>query len=127
MIAFTRDGAFEMLGMNDLLTVRAHTEELLSKNPALIFGVLAKRDLNQVSFEQRAMAGDPKNPVTQTVRYVPAADFAKLLGFDGIRVDRPRTSCPRGSAPSPPTSRSCWSSSRTPRSQRCHRTCASNS
>jgi len=94
VIAFTGDGAFEMLGMNELLTVRAHAEELLSANPTLIFAVLVNKDLNQVSFEQRALAGDPKNPVTQTVPYVPAADFAKLLGFEGIRVDRPEDVVP---------------------------------
>jgi pyruvate dehydrogenase (quinone) len=94
VIAFTGDGAFEMLGMNELLTVKAHAEELLAKNPTLIFAVLVNKDLNQVSFEQRAQAGDPKNPVTQTVPYVPAADFAKLLGFEGIRVDRPEDVVP---------------------------------
>jgi pyruvate dehydrogenase (quinone) len=40
------------------------------------------------------MAGDPKNPVTQTVPYVPAAGFAELLGFEGIRVDRPEDVVP---------------------------------
>jgi pyruvate dehydrogenase (quinone) len=89
VIAFTGDGAFEMLGMNELLTVVAHAEELLSKNPTLIFAVLVNEDLNQVSFEQRAQAGDPKNPVTQTIPYVPAAGYAKLLGLEGIRVDKP--------------------------------------
>ncbi len=89
VIAFTGDGAFEMLGMNELLTVKHYQEQLLSKNPTLIFCVLVNKDLNQVSFEQRALAGDRKNPATQTVPYVPAADFARLLGFEGIRVDRP--------------------------------------
>jgi pyruvate dehydrogenase (quinone) len=40
------------------------------------------------------MAGDPKNPATQTVPYVPAAGFAELLGFEGIRVDRPEDVVP---------------------------------
>ena len=60
----------------------------------LIFAVLVNQDLNQVSFEQRAMGGDPKNPATQTLPYVPAADFARLLGFEGIRVDRPEDVVP---------------------------------
>jgi pyruvate dehydrogenase (quinone) len=89
VVAFTGDGAFEMLGMNELLTVRRYADQLLSKNPTLIFAVLVNRDLNQVSFEQRAMAGDPKNPETQTVPYVPAAEFARLMGFEGIEVNRP--------------------------------------
>ena len=80
--------------MNELLTVKARADELLGKNPTLVFAVLVNRDLNQVSFEQRAQAGDPKNPVTQTVPYVPAAEFARLLGFEGIRVDRPEDVVP---------------------------------
>jgi pyruvate dehydrogenase (quinone) len=89
VVAFSGDGAFEMLGMNELLTVRHYADQLLSKNPTLIFAVLVNKDLNQVSFEQRAMSGDPKNPETQTIPYVPAADFARLMGFEGIKVDRP--------------------------------------
>jgi pyruvate dehydrogenase (quinone) len=89
VVAFTGDGAFEMLGMNELLTVRKYADELLSKNPTLIFAVLVNEDLNQVSFEQRAEAGDPKNPMTQTIPYVPAAEWARLLGFEGIKVTRP--------------------------------------
>jgi pyruvate dehydrogenase (quinone) len=36
------------------------------------------------------LSADPKNPATQTVPYVPAAEFARLLGFEGIKVDRPQ-------------------------------------
>ena len=89
VIAFTGDGAFEMLGMNELLTVKRYLEELTAKNPTLIFTVLVNEDLNQVSYEQRVLSADPKNPATQTVPYVPAADFARLLGFEGIKVNRP--------------------------------------
>jgi pyruvate dehydrogenase (quinone) len=89
VIAFTGDGAFEMLGMNELLTVKHYQEELTAKNPTLIFAVLVNEDLNQVSFEQRVLGADPKNPATQTVPYVPAAELARLFGFEGIKVDRP--------------------------------------
>jgi pyruvate dehydrogenase (quinone) len=89
VIAFTGDGAFSMLGMNELLTVVRYNDQLLTSNPTLIFAVLVNEDLNQVSYEQRALAGDPKNPLTQTVPYVPAADWARLLGFEGIKVDDP--------------------------------------
>ena len=89
VIAFTGDGAFEMLGMNELLTVKRYTSQLVSKNPTLIFCVLVNEDLNQVSYEQRVLAADPKNPETQTVPYVPAAEFAQLLGFEGIKVTKP--------------------------------------
>jgi pyruvate dehydrogenase (quinone) len=89
VIAFTGDGAFSMLGMNELLTVKRYLKELTEKNPTLIFCVLVNKDLNQVSYEQRVLSADPKNPATQTLPYVPAADFARLLGLEGILVDRP--------------------------------------
>jgi pyruvate dehydrogenase (quinone) len=89
VIAFTGDGAFEMLGMNELLTVKRYLNDLTAKNPTLIFAVLVNEDLNQVSYEQRVLSADPKNPFTQTVPYVPAAEFAKLLGFEGIKVTSP--------------------------------------
>jgi len=89
VIAFTGDGAFEMLGMNELLTVKRYYDMLLRENPTLIFTVLVNEDLNQVSMEQRVLSGDPKNPETQTLPYVPAAGFAQLLGFEGIKITRP--------------------------------------
>lgn len=90
VIAFTGDGAFQMLGMNELITVKRYVDDLCGKNPTLIFAVLVNEDLNQVSYEQRVQAADPKNPQTQTVPYVPAAEIAKLLGFEGIKITRPK-------------------------------------
>jgi pyruvate dehydrogenase (quinone) len=89
VIGLTGDGAFQMLGMNELLTVKHYLPRLMAQNPTLVFVVLANNDLNQVSMEQRALAGDPKNPETQTLPYFPAAEFARLLGFEGIKVERP--------------------------------------
>jgi pyruvate dehydrogenase (quinone) len=89
VVAFTGDGAFEMLGMNELLTVKHYLEQLCGQNPTLVFTVLVNEDLNQVSYEQRVLSADPKNPQTQTVPYVPAAEFARMLGFEGIKVTKP--------------------------------------
>ena len=89
VIAFAGDGAFSMLGMNELITVKRYINQLCAQNPTLIFAVLVNEDLNQVSYEQRALSGDPKNPKTQTVPYVPAAEFARLLGLEGIKVEKP--------------------------------------
>jgi len=89
VIAFAGDGAFEMLGMNELITVKRYVKELCSQNPTLIFAVLVNEDLNQVSYEQRVLTGDPKNPSTQDVPYIPAAEFARMLGFEGIKVEKP--------------------------------------
>ena len=79
-----------MLGMNELLTVNRYLPQLMTQNKTLIFVVLSNDDLNQVSMEQRVLGADPKNPETQTLPYLPAADYAKLLGFEGIKVDNPK-------------------------------------
>ena len=89
VIGFTGDGAFQMLGMNELITVKRYLPMLMEQNKTLVFVVLANNDLNQVSMEQRVLSGDPKNPETQTLPYFPAAEFARLLGFEGIKVERP--------------------------------------
>jgi len=90
VIGFCGDGAFQMLGMNELITVKRYEQMLMAgSNKTLVFCVLVNDDLNQVSMEQRVLSGDPKNPETQTLPYVPAAEFAKLLGFEGIKVERP--------------------------------------
>ncbi len=47
------------------------------------------RDLNQVTWEQRIEAGDPKLPMTQSIPDCPYASYAESLGLQGIRVDRP--------------------------------------
>ena len=51
--------------------------------------VLHNNDLNQVTWEQRVMYGDPKLDASQELPDFPYADYAELLGLDGIRVDRP--------------------------------------
>jgi len=89
VIGFTGDGAFQMLGMNELLTVKRYLPQLMEQNKTLIFSVLVNNDLNQVSMEQRVLSGDPKNPETQTLPYMPAANFAESLGFTGIKVTTP--------------------------------------
>jgi pyruvate dehydrogenase (quinone) len=51
--------------------------------------VLNNRDLNQVTWEQRAMVGDPKFDASQDLPDFPYARYAELIGFKGIRVDSP--------------------------------------
>jgi pyruvate dehydrogenase (quinone) len=51
--------------------------------------VLNNRDLNQVTWEQRAMAGDPRFEGTQSIPDFPYARYAESLGLLGVRVDRP--------------------------------------
>jgi pyruvate dehydrogenase (quinone) len=55
----------------------------------LIVLVLNNRDLNQVTWEQRAMSGDPKFEGSQDLPDFPYASYAELIGLKGIRVDQP--------------------------------------
>ena len=51
--------------------------------------VLNNRDLNQVTWEQRAMEGDPSYAASQSIPDFPYARYAELIGLHGIRVDEP--------------------------------------
>jgi pyruvate dehydrogenase (quinone) len=86
-VALVGDGAMQMNGMAELITAAKYYDRWA--DPRLIVLVLNNQDLNQVTWEQRAMEGDPKNPLTQAIPDVRYADFAKLIGLDGIRVETP--------------------------------------
>ena len=87
VIALVGDGAMLMNGINCLITIANYWKEW--SDPRLIIMVLANRDLNQVTWEQRVMAGDPKYEASQTVPEFAFAQYAELLGLTGIRVDKP--------------------------------------
>jgi pyruvate dehydrogenase (quinone) len=87
VIAFVGDGAFQMNGMNELITVAKYWERW--GDPQLVVCVCNNRDLNMVTWEQRVLAGDPKFPATQEIPDFPAARFAELVGLRGIKVERP--------------------------------------
>jgi pyruvate dehydrogenase (quinone) len=80
------DGAFQMLGMNGLITVKRHWEQWA--DPTFVVLVLRNDDLNQVSWEMR-MAGDPRWDTAQLVEPVDYAAFARTLGFEAITVESP--------------------------------------
>ena len=86
-IALTGDGAMQMNGLNACITVAKYWKEW--SDPRWITLVLNNRDLNQVTWEQRIMEGDPKFEVTQDLPDFPYARFAESLGLKGIRVDNP--------------------------------------
>jgi pyruvate dehydrogenase (quinone) len=88
VVAVVGDGAFQMNGMNELLTVKRYWDSHLRKgNAPLVFCVFANQDLNQVTWEQRVLSGDPRNPATQQIPDFPYAQYAELVGFKGIRCD----------------------------------------
>jgi pyruvate dehydrogenase (quinone) len=86
-LALVGDGAMQMNGMAELITAAKYYDRWA--DPRLVVLVLNNRDLNQVTWEQRAMEGDPKNPATQTIPDVRYADFARMIGLEGIRVESP--------------------------------------
>lgn len=87
VVAMVGDGAMQMNGNAELVTVQQYWQRWDS--PTFIVLVLNNGDLNQVTWEQRALAGDPEFSPAQEVIDFPYARYADMLGFKGIRVDRP--------------------------------------
>ncbi|MGV9995084.1 thiamine pyrophosphate-requiring protein [Streptomyces sp. NPDC003374] len=86
-IALVGDGAMQMNGMAELITVAKYWREW--QDPRLVVAVLNNQDLNQVTWEMRAMTGAPQFLPSQSIPDVAYADFARLIGLDGIRVEKP--------------------------------------
>ncbi|MBG0737956.1 thiamine pyrophosphate-requiring protein [Paeniglutamicibacter antarcticus] len=80
------DGAFQMLGMNELITIKKYMQEW--DNPQLIIMVLHNNDLTQVSWEMRTEDANPVWETSQDVESIDYAGWAELLGFQGIRVKK---------------------------------------
>ncbi|MDQ6752901.1 MAG: thiamine pyrophosphate-requiring protein [Actinomycetota bacterium] len=86
-IAFVGDGAMQMNGMAELITIKRYWQEW--EDPRLIVAVLHNNDLNQVTWELRAMAGSPKFTESQSLPDVDYAAFARSLGLAGVTVTSP--------------------------------------
>ncbi|MGH7476696.1 MAG: thiamine pyrophosphate-requiring protein [Longimicrobiales bacterium] len=86
-IALVGDGAMQMNGMNGLITIGKYWKQW--QDPRLVIGVLSNCDLNQVTWEQRALAGDPEYTASQDVPSLDFARYAELLGLYGERVEDP--------------------------------------
>ncbi|HEM7843386.1 thiamine pyrophosphate-requiring protein [Burkholderia multivorans] len=87
VIALVGDGAMQMNNMAELITVSKYWRTWA--DPRWICMVLNNEDLNQVTWEQRVMEGDPKFDASQQIPNVPYSRFATLLGLKGIYVDDP--------------------------------------
>jgi pyruvate dehydrogenase (quinone) len=87
VIVFEGDGAMQMNGLAELITIKHYWHEWA--DPRLIIAVLHNDDLNQVTWEMRAMEGAPKFTESQTLPDVDYAAFAASLGLQGINVDKP--------------------------------------
>jgi pyruvate dehydrogenase (quinone) len=87
VIAMVGDGAMQMNGINELITIEKYWREW--SDPRLIVLVLYNHDLNQVTWEQRAFAGDPKFEGSQSLPDFPFARYAELLGLTGVAMRTP--------------------------------------
>lgn len=87
-IAIVGDGAMQMNGLAELITVAKYFQQW--SDPRLIVAVLNNQDLNQVTWEMRAMQGAPQFEPSQHLPDVRYADFAVGLGLYGVRVEDPQ-------------------------------------
>lgn len=87
VIVFSGDGAMQMNGMAELITIKRYWRQW--DDPRLIVAILHNNDLNQVTWEMRAMAGAPKFAASQELPDVDYAGFAAGLGLNAMAVKDP--------------------------------------
>ncbi|MFD2081843.1 pyruvate dehydrogenase (quinone) [Actinopolymorpha cephalotaxi] len=87
VVALVGDGAMQMNGMAELLTISRYYR--LWSDPRCVICVFHNNDLNQVTWELRAMGGEPKFEESQALPEVSYADFAAGIGLDAVTVDHP--------------------------------------
>ena len=87
VVALVGDGAMQMNGLAELVTVARYRERW--SDPRLVVCVLNNHDLNQVTWEMRAMQGAPSFLPSQQLPDVRYADFAESVGLRGLRVEEP--------------------------------------
>ncbi|MGH2861755.1 MAG: thiamine pyrophosphate-requiring protein, partial [Solirubrobacteraceae bacterium] len=87
VFALMGDGAMQMNGINEMITIAKYHDRWPDQRFVIL--VLNNRDLNQVTWEQRVMNGDPKFPGSQDLPDFPYARYAEMLGLKGVRVQSP--------------------------------------
>lgn len=87
VVALVGDGAMQMNNLAELITIQKYWQGW--SDPRLIVCVFNNGDLNQVTWEQRVMEGNPRFEATQDVPDVPYAKFAESIGLKGIFIDDP--------------------------------------
>ena len=85
-IAMVGDGAMQMGGMAEMLTAAKYYKTWA--DPRLVVLVLTNEDLNQVTWEQRVMEGDPEFKASQEIPYVDYAAWAQMIGLHGIKISK---------------------------------------
>ncbi|WP_030453101.1 thiamine pyrophosphate-requiring protein [Herbidospora cretacea] len=87
VVALVGDGAMQMNGLAELITIARYHH--LWRDPRLVVCVFHNNDLNQVTWEMRAMGGAPKFEASQSLPDVDYAGFARSLGLEGVTVTEP--------------------------------------
>ncbi|MGW9345215.1 thiamine pyrophosphate-requiring protein [Streptomyces albidoflavus] len=87
VVALVGDGAMQMNGLAELVTAAKYYREWA--DPRLVVAVFNNGDLNQVTWEMRAMSGAPQFEPSQHLPDLPYAEVAASFGLDGVRVERP--------------------------------------
>ncbi|MFC4337673.1 thiamine pyrophosphate-requiring protein [Salininema proteolyticum] len=87
VVALVGDGAMQMNGLAELLTIKRYHSDW--EDPRLVVCVFNNGDLNQVTWEMRAMSGAPKFEESQNLPQVSYAEMARAIGLEGIEVSEP--------------------------------------
>ncbi|WP_064709972.1 thiamine pyrophosphate-requiring protein [Rhizobium bangladeshense] len=87
VVGLVGDGAMQMNNLAEMITVAKYWKDWA--NPTFVICVFNNQDLNQVTWEQRVMEGDPKFQASQSIPDVAYHKFAELIGLRGIFVDHP--------------------------------------
>jgi pyruvate dehydrogenase (quinone) len=87
VVALVGDGAMQMNNMAELITIAKYMDRWDDRR--LVTCVFNNQDLNEVTWEQRVMNGDPRFDASQDIPDVRYSKFAELIGLKGIYVDDP--------------------------------------
>ncbi|MEU4452689.1 thiamine pyrophosphate-requiring protein [Nocardioides sp. NPDC023903] len=90
--ALVGDGAMQMNGINELITIAKYWRDWA--DPRLVVAVLHNNDLNQVTWELRAMGGSPQFLPSQQLPDFPYAAYARSLGLHGVLAEKPEEVVP---------------------------------
>jgi pyruvate dehydrogenase (quinone) len=88
VVALVGDGAMQMNNMAELITAAKYMDRWTDKR--LVTCVFNNEDLNEVTWEQRVMNGNPRFDASQDIPDVRYSRFAELIGLKGIYVDDPK-------------------------------------
>ena len=87
VVALVGDGAMQMNNMAELITIAKYRDRWADRR--LITCVFNNEDLNEVTWEQRVMNGNPRYDASQDIPDVRYSKFAEIIGLKGVFVDDP--------------------------------------